>query len=647
MGNVMGVGIAGSVRAIIATAMTTLVQTASGLGITKVQERRLFEDAKAAVVSFAAKKLLEVEKEIKAYPEKKALLEASMHIAKQSVEVAMGEAEKLILDVGEQALAPGDTAMPDGQDVPQLEKLELARKAVGAAQEKVLNKLKEEGDLLQKNYDEQSQQYYIKLQQLKQQEDAAFLQGIEPIVRKPKTAADNGPWLQGGTEHDRAAVVATLVKQIEADRKAAAGEAMKLAEEAAKKASDARKAALISAKVALDKKAEMEDLIRREQQRRTELEQSGVTPAAEAQKRLPDEAGKMLTQGTVDIGKLEELAKSGLFVWCWSEDAGERFGAQDEALRRCASAQDPTVVLYEQRNWAKAEAAYHLWIESGQAESYRFVCVDVGAFKKFATGTGTKFTLDFKNMVQQNATSNFQRAIRRKQIASLTPPQLQVLMQQRRDAVEASRCAAAEAVRAWQKAELEESSARFCARKAEERIRATDASKWQISYPVGEGVGLEKIPMQWAPMGERVYMEVDLASVHECQTELEKVKSYFLKSTPNTQVVSIRRVQNLLLWHLYARARERVAEKPASNGSSNEELFFHGAGYCEKFASAGTAKLILARCILGNIGVDSTHFGGKSSGHVRRDDQTGGSDNKYIIPDNNHVYPAYVIEFKT
>merc|ERR1711988_992729 len=77
--------------------------------------------------------------------------------------------------------------------------------------------------------------------------------------------------------------------------------------------------------------------------------------------------------------------------------------------------------------------------------------------------------------------------------------------------------------------------------------------------------------------------------------------------------------------------------------------------------SGGTGKMFLVRCVLGYIGqitgrgemskvngecTDSHHCGGKSSGHIRRDDQTGGgADNRYVVNRNNQVYPAYVVEF--
>lgn len=43
---------------------------------------------------------------------------------------------------------------------------------------------------------------------------------------------------------------------------------------------------------------------------------------------------------------------------------------------------------------------------------------------------------------------------------------------------------------------------------------------------------------------------------------------------------------------------------------------------------------------------DSHHCGGQSQGHVRKDDQTGGADNRYVIDKNNQVYPAFVLVFK-
>jgi len=242
--------------------------------------------------------------------------------------------------------------------------------------------------------------------------------------------------------------------------------------------------------------------------------------------------------------------------------------------------------------------------------------------------------------------------------------------------------------------------------RAQERLRGTDVTQWNLPLPNGQALGLENIPMGWSAMGDAVHMEVDLTGSMEHKAEFDSVEKFFLKSArPGVVVVSVTRIQNLLLWHLYAHARKGVAAKKLNNGYPNEEYLWHGAGssavsdatekiICSGFDAAysrcnpkgiwlstnsaysaagysppcpdGTKKMFLVRCVLGYIGTqsnfvqnmvngeltDSHHCWpsgsgpGTSVGHTRKDDQTGGRDNRYVINRNNQVYPAYLVKFR-
>merc|ERR1712232_831401 len=188
-----------------------------------------------------------------------------------------------------------------------------------------------------------------------------------------------------------------------------------------------------------------------------------------------------------------------------------------------------------------------------------------------------------------------------------------------------------------------------------------DASKLTVSYPSGEEIGLEKVPMNWTRMGEKeIYTEVVL---NEDEAEHKNIKDYFLKSQPESKIESITRVQNLPLWNLYDASRTKVAVKKENEGKANEEFLFYGAdkqikgitakimtsgfdvqsgkislstrsncastAYSEKFEETNTIKMFLARVTLGFIGTDSNH-----------------NDDRYTITQESQLYPAYVIEFK-
>merc|ERR1712232_735289 len=197
--------------------------------------------------------------------------------------------------------------------------------------------------------------------------------------------------------------------------------------------------------------------------------------------------------------------------------------------------------------------------------------------------------------------------------------------------------------------------------------------------------------------------EVELVGNLTRKVELNAVLECFKKTMPNN-VVSVKRLQNVRLWRMYADQRELLKGKTLNAGVANEHFLWHGSansssgtgasetikksgfegqfsnchpagiwlstnsaysasGYAEACPGTKTRLVFLVRTTLGYIGADdgsgrrtnkvgaefadSHHCGLTSKGHKRIDDQAGGGgDNRYVVYTNHQLYPAYVIEFK-
>jgi len=221
--------------------------------------------------------------------------------------------------------------------------------------------------------------------------------------------------------------------------------------------------------------------------------------------------------------------------------------------------------------------------------------------------------------------------------------------------------------------------------------------------PDGTPVGCEKIPMRWSKMegADANYCEVELLKNPEHNVECSAVVACFTKTTKK-KVVSVKRIQNVRLWRMYADQRELVMGKTCNNGKANEHFLWHGSstssagkgaadiikksGFESQFSNCAPAGiwlstnsqysaggyaekcpegslLFLVRTTLGYISVDdgsgrrpkkvglefadSHHCGASSTGHKRVDDQEGGGgDNRYVVYNNHQLYPAYIVTFK-
>lgn len=648
--------------------------------------RELFDAGKTSIMKAMRVKLVDTTKELQGISEKSAVVQASVLAAEAEMGLAEVQAEKMFIEAQEQMVATKEAASQGGVDMLSQDavgKKDAAKAMMCSVQKVVMLKLEEESKLLQHRYEVEQTKFLTELQAVKEEDDAAFCKALE--IRQPCAALESA--------EERSLEVHLLVQKYKAEHQKAAMLAMAEAEAARAKAEEITKIAEAAALHASQKRSELQGVRQLEEKRRKEAHQ---TPA-DAQSTLEHAkqlASTMVASGSLDLGALQEAAMGAAFVWGWTEDVA-RYCAHPEERRKHGSESDP-IVLYSQTVWAKVEA-HLLAVTAGAESKYSVVQVDVGT-KLFHEHTGQSYTVDIKRMVQINNQTKFERCVRRVQITSLADEALIKLSEQRAKAVKDAEQASFVAVQACEKASFEELKTTHMLERAQERVKGADIALWVVPRPGGEEIGLEKVPMQWGSMGDATYMEVEMMGTPGLENELNKVVSFFLKSSPNLTVVSVKRIQNLLLWNLYSHARKVVSAKKLNKGSPNEEYLWHGPGkvadalkkiICsgcdEKFSTCtpqgiwlstnsaysvngycvpcpgGTKKLFLMRCILGFIGqivgksqlqqvngefVDSHHCGGTSSGHTRKDEQTGGNDNRYVINRNNQLYPAYVIEFR-
>mmetsp|Transcript_88589 Transcript_88589/g.225492 ORF Transcript_88589/g.225492 Transcript_88589/m.225492 type:complete len:693 (+) Transcript_88589:92-2170(+) len=385
----------------------------------------------------------------------------------------------------------------------------------------------------------------------------------------------------------------------------------------------------------------------------------------------------------VDEETLVDLVKGGDHVWGWKEDE-QRWSSHNAEVRKHGSQSNP-IILYSQENWSRVEAQYLLYSHARE-ERFRFMTLHVA--KVFNPHTGDKYKLDFQENVQSNVQTNFSRRIYRVSLSGLknfSAEDAQRLIDgvagQRGQAAEAARIAASSAAKKLSVVEKVLPTIQNGKDLAERLRQGTDQSVWVLAIPKRELLGLPhyKVPMAWHAMGKQTYMEVNLAGCPDCHEEMLRVQQFFSKTSKNT-VLSVKRVQNAALWHLYVASVRALPGADVNNAAANEDLLWHGAraagamekilssgfdsrlfasqpqgvwlsttsnysvGYC--WPNGGSQKMLLVRAALGNIGQHSIHIGGTSKGYSRIDDQTTGSgDNRYVIPDAPRAYPAYIVEF--
>ncbi|CAB9519482.1 Poly [ADP-ribose] polymerase [Seminavis robusta] len=555
------------------------------------------------------------------------------------------------------------------------EAVKTAKAKLDAAHAQVLKKMKEQSAIRQEEYKRENEAYRQKLEGIKEDMDAnerAYLEGrIKPERRE--------------TPEERAAEVAKLLKEYHIEHLKKAKDAKDWADKAQAGAEKARKKADEKQKNAMKAKVAVDEAIARETQ--FSGNQDMVDAGHEGARNL---AAEMAKNGNFHIEALQAGVEGGAFVWVWEEDAC-RFDAHPDETRKHGSKSNP-VILYEQRIWMKLEA-HHLVLEAGGSTAeFGTVQISVGQ-KLFAQTSGLSYTVDIQESSQKNVKTRYARRVHRIRACDLDPKTMAELMNQRKKALETVGKASIEARTALQKAEFEQQKAIHLLERAEERLKGADITAWKVPYPNGKPVGYDAIPMTWHTMGDALYMEVSLLP---SDPEYKQVATFFSKTSKNN-IVSMRRVQNILLWNLFARTREPVGKTSLNDGNPNEEFLWHGSGKVEgalekilvggfdsSFSSCtpkgiwlstnslysldyspshGKAKKIfLVRTVLGYIGeihgksaldivngveVDSHHCGKSSEGHTRKDDQWGGgSDNRYVVNRNNQVYPAYVLEFE-
>jgi len=386
----------------------------------------------------------------------------------------------------------------------------------------------------------------------------------------------------------------------------------------------------------------------------------------------------------VDEETLVDLVKGGDHVWGWREDE-QRWSSHNAEVRKHGSESNP-IILYSQEDWSRVEAQYLLYSHARE-ERFRFMTLHVA--KLFNPHTGDKYQLDFQENVQRNVQTNFSRGIYRVSLfsgsESFSAEDAQRLIDgvagQRGQAAEAARIAASSAAKKLSVVEKVLPTIQNRKDLAERLRQGTDQSGWVVAIPKGELLGLPgyKVPMAWHAMGKLTYMEVNLAGCPDCHEEMLRVQQFFSKTSKNT-VLSVKRVQNAALWHLYVASVRALPGADVNNAAANEDLLWHGAratGAMEKilssgfdsrlfasvpkgvwlsttsnysvpycWANGGPKKMLLVRAALGNIGQHTIHLGGTSKGYCRIDDETTGSgDNRYVIPDARRTYPAYIVEF--
>ena len=514
----------------------------------------------------------------------------------------------------------------------------------------------------------QQLQTQLELKQAKQKEDekwANFVNG----TRKQPVPASSPQWN-------------IVVNQWLADRQVLVQDAYTKATQAAEMGRQAREAA---AKAHHDAKERRNAL--------KTLDEESTLLSAHTHQTLPDfqqnhaiaelMVAQMVQSGNLNVAQLSQALLGGDHVWVWVEDTG-RWSSHPAEVQKCGSTTNP-VVLYKQQHWAEAEARYLLWkyAPGDQKENFRSFTANVGP-KLFAQQTGSSYTLDVVAMSQKNIQSTYERPIRRvalgadlAQLSSADAQQFNSgLQQQRLIAAQEAKAASEAAAQEFELAARRESQANFALRRAQVLDEGLNPSVWTVQFPNSQPIGVAGIPMAWDPMGDSLYTAVGLPP---SSFEHQQVRAFFSKSN-SIPITAIERIQNLPLWHLYEQGRILVSAKPHNDGDANEEMFWHGAkhpgitdkvlqsgfdalfglstpkgiwlstnsnysaGYCR--VEGGRRRMFLVRAILGYIGVDSLHCGSTSTAHVRRDDQVGGgSDNRYVLPDDTHVYPAYIVHF--
>ena len=201
-------------------------------------------------------------------------------------------------------------------------------------------------------------------------------------------------------------------------------------------------------------------------------------------------------------------------------------------------------------------------------------------------------------------------------------------------------------------------------------------------------------PSEWEPCLSTTVM-AHLIELTQHSTEWKHIVDKFKETMPNSEIISIKRIQNKWLWEKYAQTKKRMYQK--NSGEINEKELWHGSrrnaesiydseeGFDMRFSSDGmwgranyfatdarysvkyafqrddgTKELLLARVLTGDS-YDSlpnkkltmppekpTLSGSKIKlKQVRYDSVTGITNNcrVYMTYSNERAYPAYLVQF--
>lgn len=317
---------------------------------------------------------------------------------------------------------------------------------------------------------------------------------------------------------------------------------------------------------ALNAKEAMKRLLKLEEDHSVSIERSSNDEASKM-------AIDMVQSGNIDINQLAKAsARDRKYVWACLEDKDHLV----DHSTRIGSVSDPEMILYDEAIWTKIEAHY-LAIQAG-ADSSGYSSVEVNTITNEYL-----FTVDLHTMKQRNMETGYEHDICR---IAVTDPNhdRSILAALRWEALNDTELAFSHAVKAYRKAEYEYYKSVQLLEEAEDYLMCRLPSDLPDPSIV---VGHEQIPMGWSPMGDKLYMEIQLGGAGDL--EYDKVARFFAKTSWN-KILSITRIQNVMLWFLYEHNRRIVKWSKPNNGDANEDYLWHGCnmeGSLEKILVGG------------------------------------------------------------